>query len=378
MAQRMIYESALLYPINDLRKSVDRFVLVLVGQPRGTSLETWKSWVPNVFKETLYPSPENDTIYNGVEINGENWQKGCQEEHRPIIDVVLVLSEHDAPDRYMTGEDPRLAGLDATPYMTEQHPEGLAWIRETYDRLKFPVNKTKWETEQRENWDWADSINFVYFDDEPLMAECEKIHGYRHWHTSWQNQFLHFNEAVEQLPELFNKCTENSVVIRQRYDASIPIDYSLWTYAAELFSLQWSGVDNKPNHITHHGGFNLSPLVSCHDLRIINGHINASDESHSFDGPGARLFGKTFREWLFVDSKRLLGGSAIPDVRNWAIPEMVIPKFCQDNGFTFNASSKEPPKLMSLLDPPIADQWRYYWYDDWTPELVEELRKIAT
>ena len=47
MAQRMIYESALLYPINDLRKIVDRFVLVLVGQPRGTSLETWKSWVPN-------------------------------------------------------------------------------------------------------------------------------------------------------------------------------------------------------------------------------------------------------------------------------------------------------------------------------------------
>ena len=57
---------------------------------------------------------------------------------------------------------------------------------------------------------------------------------------------------------------------------------------------------------------------------------------------------------------------------------MIIPKFCQDTGFTFNGSSKQPPHLMSLLDPPIADQWRYYWYDDWTPELVEELRKIAT
>ena len=192
MAQRMIYESALHYPINDLREIVDRFVIVLVGQPRATSLETWKRWVPDVFKETIYPTPKNDTIYNGVEINGENWQKGCTKEQRPIIDVVLVLSEYDAPDRYMTGEDPRLAGLDAAPYMSQRHPEGNEWIRETYERLKFPVNKTKWETEQREKWDWADSINFVYFDDEPLMAECEKIHGYRHWHTSWQNQFLHF------------------------------------------------------------------------------------------------------------------------------------------------------------------------------------------
>ena len=70
------------------------------------------------------------------------------------------------------------------------------------------------------------------------------------------------------------------------------------------------------------------------------------------------------------------GGSDI--IANWSIPEMIIPKFCLDHGFTFNSSGKQAPGLFSLIPTPIADQWRYYWYDDCTPELVEELRKIAT
>ena len=372
----MSFESSIQYPMDILREKVDRIVLVLVGQPRATSLETWRRYVPEVLKETLYPTPENDYIYGDVEMNANNWEKGCLKEHRPIIDIVLVLSEYDAPDRYLTGEDPRLAGLDSTPYMTQGNKQGTEWLHETYNSLKFPVNKTKWETEQHEHWNWADSVNFVYFNEHSIMEECQERHGIRLDRTGWQNQYLHFNSAVEQLPEIFDNCTENSVVIRQRYDLLIPSDYTFWTYAREIFCTQWSGI-HEQTHVKHHGGFPLTPLVALHDARIIKGHLNSSDESHIFDGTGAKLFGKPFREWLLSDSRRLMGGGS-DIIANWSIPEMIIPKFCLDHGFTFNSSGKQAPGLFSLIPTPIADQWRYYWYDDWTPELVEELRKIAT
>jgi len=53
---------------------------------------------------------------------------------------------------------------------------------------------------------------------------------------------------------------------------------------------------------------------------------------------------------------------------------MVIPKFCLEKNYTFLSATKQPPRLMSLIDPPLSDQWRYHWYDDWTPELVQEMR----
>jgi len=62
----MSFESSIQYPMDILREKVDRIVLVLVGQPRATSLETWRRYVPEVLKETLYPTPENDYIYGDI------------------------------------------------------------------------------------------------------------------------------------------------------------------------------------------------------------------------------------------------------------------------------------------------------------------------
>ena len=371
---RLPYEAATEYPIDTLRKVTDRIVLVLVGQPRGTTLKTWKRYCSDPLRESVYPKWWNDTNRDDVDLEGWNWAKGCPPEHRPIIDIVLVVSEYDTPDRYMNGEDPRLAGLDPHPYYDRYSSVGVNdWLVDLYNERKFPINKNKWEAYQKEIWSWADSLNFIYWDDTEIVQQFNNNYNKNMWHTTWANQFLHFSHAVKQLPEIFKKCTNNSVVIRQRYDISIPDGYSFWHYAKELFYTHWSPAGEEQHH-THHAGFDISPKVVLHDIRICNGHINACDESTTFDGEGAQVFGEHLDQWLLSKSYGLSGADPKEKAEGWFIPEMVIPKFCLEKNYTFLSATKQPPRLMSLIDPPLSDQWRYHWYDDWTPELVQEMR----
>ena len=378
MVSKLDFESELEYSIDRVREVTDRIVVVLVGQPRGTTLKTWKRYLSDVMKSTIYPYPEDDHCNDpNAKLTGENWAKGCPVKHKPIIDIVCVVSEYDTPDRYMQGEDPRLAGLDVDPYydplaIINKHSAN-DYVMDLYNSKKFPINKNKWEKHQREVWDWADSVNFVYWTDDKILNRMEEKFHYRPWHTRWVNQFLHFSSAVQELPEIFDNLTKNSVVIRQRYDTALASDYSLWHYAKELFSVWWTPHGDTDQHYTHHAGFDLSPIVSLHDMHILRGHLNAGDVLNTFDGPGAQIFGAGLEDWLLEHDNRVYGGTIDP-IDRWSIPEMIVPKFCVDNGYTFNMGSKLPPMLLSLNEPPIADQWRYHWYDGWTPELVEEMR----
>lgn len=350
------------YTMAELYEKVDRVVLVLVGAPRGISQFSWKRHFVDFYKNVKYTHKTRELLDNP-----------------PKFDIIVVQNEYDTPDRYQEGEDPKLAGLDARPYALSEHREiNHAVISDIYENNKFPLNKTKWEQFHKDAWHWADSVNFVYCNTDVYRDEAIEKFKRSYTYTQWQNQFIHFCEAYKQCPDIFDKCTENTMVFRKRMDMAADDRASFWVIAQQFFSLLWSDKTAERQHTVHHQGFELSPIVGAPNINIIRGHVNCGDYMHIFDGPGARLFAKEYWDWSTSSMRRIFcRGHLYPgeDASEWSIPEMRIPEFCLEKGYTFRNINLVGWMLFSFSNPPLMDQWRYYWYDDWTPEIVEEIRR---
>jgi len=358
------------YTYDKLKLTVDRVVLVLVGAPRAVGHYTWiKRFVGN-YKNGLYPDdkhPDRDIFPYWGHIEG----------YRPKFDVIIVQNSEDTPDRYLYGEDPRLAGLDAHSYAKE-NKESKKFINELYKNQTFKLDKDKWEKYHSECWDFADSLNFHYVPSEKyanIFKEKYDLPTLKY--TTWHNQFLHLCEAYHNFKNIFDLCTENSVVIRQRMDMMQDIDLTFWELLHNFLTVRWSNKKEKPNHTHHHQGFKLSPMVGVNQLRITRGHITAGDEIHLFDHNGIHVFGNNFLEWMLEDRKRIMPQGQLKDTDNvleWSIPEGLVPSFCHQHNYTFNELSYMW-RLTGMNVPPLMDQWRYEWYPDWTPAVVDYIRK---
>lgn len=375
--------------IEILKQTVDNIVIVLTGQPRATSLPQWKSIVSDYYRSAV-------ETYN--EDTGE-WTRNTG--HTPNVDVILVLNEKDTPDKYFLGEDPQLAGFDSDYSLSKiSHFTELNYKSRLFqERFNFKIKKDKWEKYQSECWSWADSINFVYWDPSEAIHRYEDVMGASYGYSpTYETQYWHYNIAYRQHTDIFNKLTKNSVSVRQRYDVAPAEELPIWDKIARMFNHFWSEPnENNPtgSYHLHNSGVVKSPLVLLSgQLHILRGKLFSSDYANMFDGPGAVLFGKHFMDWcidpvtgIFADKHgvpfkncsnglKLGENKSVPeyDVSDWFLPETLIPKFCQE----YEYSIMEIKNIM--LDDlfrrqGMVDQWRYYWYEDWTPELVEEMRQ---
>ena len=375
--------------IEILKQTVDNIVIVLTGQPRATSLPQWKSIVSDYYRSAV-------ETYD--EVTGE-WTRNTG--HTPNVDVILVLNEKDTPDKYFLGEDPQLAGLDSDYSI----PAGHSLTKANYkyrlfqERFNFKIKKDKWEKYQSECWSWADSINFVYWDPSEAIRRVEDVMGAGHGYTpSYETQYWHYNIAYKQHTDIFNKLTKNSVAVRHRYDLVPAKELPIWGKIARMFNNFWSEPsENNPtgSYHLHNSGVLKSPLVLLSgQLRVLRGKLFSSDFANMFDGPGAVLFGKHFMDWCIdpvtgiwtdkhgVTFKNCSNGLKHDvdwsdpecDVSDWFLPETLIPKFCQE----YQYSMMDIKNIMEddlFRRQGMVDQWRYYWYEDWTPELVEEIQK---
>lgn len=385
------------YTNEDVRQIVDKFVIVFVGAPRATSLHTWNRQLGQAWARSFYKPDEWRDDYWQDQRSLHGWQWGT--DHAvPETHIICVTNPTDGVDRYLRGEDPRLAGLDIDPYMItdrshpryhQQQEQLMHLLYENWNdgdqllRGKRQLNRDTWEQAQRENFKWATSVRFAYSDEQhDFMTRVNNQTGRISLrNTTWQNQFLHFIQAYNENKELFQSLTKNSVVIRIRYDMCWYWDLTLWEVARKLFVCYWGDRTKDPQHYTHHNNFDLSPLVMCKSMNIIRGNLAATDYYHAFDGPGACLFGEKYVDWLLddVDRNRRVGHlpydeSIGPTEDNpFVIPEQSVPTFCMQHGYTIY--DQELPSVMnSFMNPPLMDQWRYAWYD-WTSDMVEELRQ---
>lgn len=375
--------------INILKQSVDNVVIVLTGQPRATSLPQWKSIVSDYYRPVV-------ETYN--EDTGE-WTKNPGPV--PNVDVILVLNEKDTPDKYFDGVDPHLAGLGSNylipvDYSLAKYEYNRILFQERFD---FKVNKEKWEKYQSECWSWADSINFVYCDIKDIITRVEDVSAIDDYIPSYETQFWHFNIAYSQHTDIFDKLTKNSVVVRQRYDLAPAKELPVWKKIARMFNQFWSEKsENNPtgSYHLHNSGVVKSPLVLLSgQLHVIRGKLFSSDFHNMFDGPGAVLFGKHFMNWcidpvtgMFTDkhgvpfktrNNGLIQGEDWSDPEydpsDWVLPETLIPKFCQKYQYTIIEIKNIMLDGLFSRQHNMVDTWRLHWYDDWTPELVQEIQQ---
>ena len=374
--------------IENLKQSVDNIVIVLTGQPRATSLPQWKSIVSDYYRPVV-------ETYN--EDTGE-WTKNPGPV--PNVDVILVLNEKDTPDKYFDGEDPHLAGLGSDYSIPFKHSLAKYEYNRTLfeESFDFKVNKEKWETYQSECWSWADSINFVYCDLKDIITRVENASAIADFIPTYETQYWHYNIAYSQHTDIFDKLTKDSVVVRHRYDLVPTKELPIWNKIGRLFTNFWSEKTEKnptSSYHLHNSGVAKRPLVLLSgQLRVLRGKLFSSDYHNMFDGTGAVLFGKHFMDWcmdpitgMFTDkhgvpsknrNNGLIHGEDWSDpeydVSDWFLPETLIPKFCQDYQYTI----LEIKNIMLddlFRQHNMFDQWRLHWYDDWTPELVQEIQQ---
>ena len=373
--------------IQHLKQSVDNVVIVLTGQPRATSLPQWKSIVSDYYRSVV-------ETYN--EDTGE-WTRNPGPV--PNVDIILVLTEKDTPDKYFDGVEPGLAGLGSNYSIPVKHSVAkYEYNRILFrERFDFNVNKEKWEKYQSECWSWADSINFVYCDLKDIITRVEDVTHDKGYAPQFETQYWHFNIAYSQHTDIFDKLTKDSVVVRQRYDSAPNKKLPIWNKIAMMFNQLWSeNSKNNPtgSHHLHNSGLLKSPLVLLSgQIYVLRGKIASTDYANMFDGPGAVLFGKHFMDWcidpvtgMFTDkhgvpsSTRMAWGERCSgpkyDVSDWFLPETLIPKFCQEYYYSISdIRDMLSDILFRYLEIPMYDKWREHWYDDWTPELVQEIQQ---
>ena len=378
-------------PLHRAKTTVDKFALILTGAPRGVSLQAWDHRLPQVYKNTVSSNDSWSTSHHDYW-----WQ---EDRDPPEVHVFVCATNFDSMDRYLRGEDPRLAGLDPDPYIDYEDQKKATLAFDMIDDIlhyrdehgtvtggKMKLKKEKWEQHHLKAWDWATSVNFVYWDGYQMVDDMHKhflsqgIETNRLENTTWHNQYLHMLAAYEQHKEFFDSLTEQSVVFRQRYDLSFNPYQSLWRVAQVLQTDTYSNQNNPEEWNWHEQGFRFSPKVLVPNLHIFRGLVSAGDYWSAFDGPGTQLFVKKYLDylkqdpdhWAFV-SQTIDHGTHI----RWRVPEHSLPQFCMQHNYTIlHLRDQEHlgTRMLSLKDPPILDQWRYEWYD-WTPEMVEEIRQ---
>ena len=93
----------------DTKYRVDKFALILTGAPRGVSTYTWRKGTPMAYANTTSSNELWSTSPHSYW-----WQS---DKKPPEVHVFVCANNYDTIDRYLRGEDPRLAGLDLDPYV---------------------------------------------------------------------------------------------------------------------------------------------------------------------------------------------------------------------------------------------------------------------
>ena len=395
------------YTPEEIKYKVDKFVVVFVGSPRGVSTRTWVRNVPGQIKKILV-NPESVTNKNR-----NSRLAGGTDDYKPELHICCVTGKYDSSDRYFNGEDHTIAGLDNTPFFPiwEDNADNWHKCRELTDEMfydleiiddkhfmtgKIPIKKEKWEAYQNKVWDFADSVNFSYPDpydevnswQETLRLKSKVIPTGFAKTPQAANQFLHFCDAYQDNKELFDSLTENSVVLRVRWD--IHFTNTLWEIAINLLQARYyNRLKGEKSHVDHFEGFKVTPIALCKGISIIRGFTSATDYWHAFDGTGAQILGKYFKKWLLDDPDARLPHINVTDwnqpiTKNnpFKIPESTIMQFLLDNNYTIydyydRGNKSVDDDTLQSFKTLLSDQWRYEWYE-WTPEMVQGLRNIAT
>lgn len=370
------------YSKEDLYQIVDKFVIILVGAPRGITTKTWRKNLPKIMQTT-------------------------KEEYSDVpITAICVTNEYDDPDRYLEGEDLTLAGLGPNFYpgrwstdpnlhetpQWEVLSKNMMEIGPKRSWGKRKLHKQRWEEYQLEQWGWCDDIRFSYFDQYQEIADWDDYYRQQNLQQyqsnvktpEWANQLLHVCQAYKDHRDVFDSLTEHSVVLRIRWD--FHTGWNMWNHAGMLFIPQSS-----KGHLIHDQGWRITPKVLAKNMTIFGGFPTSNDYWHCMDGNGACIVGQKFRYWMLKDMRTRAPHIYFTDwdkpINNknpFKIPESAFMQFFQYYNFTIydlrmddkHGQSQAFNDNLSSFKVLMSDRWRMYWYD-WTDEMIKEIQNAT-
>jgi hypothetical protein len=390
---------------NYARKTVDKFVVVLVGAPRGVSIASWVKGMPDMMRRTIHDEINNLTARQ--RLPRVPW--GTLNDNIPEIHICAVTWEYDCVDRYVVGEDTSLGGLDYWMWDNQTYPTPSmnAFSQRHYNEFKInqkfykktvdenniqtkqgliPIKKDKWEKYLRKHFSWANSVNFSYLDPFRVTNRWESTWRSHNINVDiasphWAGQMLHFEKAYNDNTALFESLTRNSVVLRIRWDSDLRPFTTLWGFAENILFREFR--DKTKSEKPHNMFLNLydiTPVCLVQGSRIVRGQYSAGDYWHGLDGDGAKILGRNWSKWVEEDPiKRMPGYVKFKITEPWdkihnynKQPETVMSDFFIDNNYTIYEYHGPFYNTLQSFRTLVTDQWRYEWYE-WTEEMVLDL-----
>lgn len=372
-----------------VKNNIDRFTIIITGQPRFVGNRNWVDNVVGFYRDTKeqYPNIPMDIFFVAwsYDVVNTNW---------------VDPNEYNIRQTGFATKEYRLKTFD--PNRDENIFGKIVELRDDEKRSygKIGAKIGEFETYMRKAFHFADSLIFCWYDPYTeymlLDNEFSEKTGQDIWAPygyTWQMQNFIMKRVYEGSREYFDKTvTDNTLIYKTRYDVGYPNykwnrehNENLGNVATILHQFQYDHQvrPERPEfwkRTSHYRGVSLSPMVIIqqYPVQIIRGSIVSSDYTYGLDKQGFIDYATKYWDWAFEKYNRINVTQALfkdraeiwgsPEVHNLKTkPEAATNAFFVDSNFTI--SSLHQPYLWTNnfndYARPVVDLYRYMYQDDW-------------
>lgn len=296
--------------------NVDRFTIVMFGQPRYVGNKNWVDDHLGFFKTTKenYPDIPIDIIFVCWEYDVHNTEWGDPNKLNykqfglPVTDIKYNPALHS--DRLMT------------LHQFVQYDEDNKLM---YGKVK--ANKTKFENVMNSYFDFVDNIKFHWIDPYSFSQKItntanqkfdtdvpwEAMYGWQNQHFAMESVFLSYRPYFE------NVLTKNSIILKTRYDLTTHhfhpegntthlFDLGVCAVNFHLNLFKGNNINDWPPNLGILHDFqnlNLFPAVgiSSDSLCILRGATFSSDFWYIMDKSAFKIYSTKYKDWVFENWK---------------------------------------------------------------------------
>ena len=362
-------------------KDVDRYCILLVGKPSFVGTTYW------------------------CEQHVQALKKNIETLEKPV-DVISIIWKTDATwsgngRTMMSGFFP-LQDMDERNGMDEfsEQMYGIQVDAETFTG-KIKV-KSSLEKYLRDQFDFADTFTTYYVDYFDIVKRLRKEYNDESlYNPGWQIQYYQLTEAYRLNPDIFDRYTKDSFILKIRYDNVFSVGgirCLLEHYAGKLneykFKLHPSELDiasRCPNILLEKGeDKSEDKWANSANMSIIAGkQFWMSDMMVGFDGEGIKTLVKDYEQWTkqekngynrnFVKNERDANMQKPNDKINFTIGEFTAHRHLTEFLFDYNYNihfthhaSQNIARTYEAHNNGLYDSSRQQWYN-YTKDQVQKL-----
>lgn len=374
--------------INEIVKDVDRYCILLTGKPNYVGTNFWCEHTVNALK-------------NNIESLGKP------------VDVISIIWKTDP----CHGGSPysRAAGFFKMPHH-ERHqvPDQFFRRQESYAYDKTLVKgkikvKDTLETYLREQFDFADTFTTYYVDFYDILKRLKDEYNLDFpLSLGWQAQYYQLTEAYRLNPNMFDKYTTDSFILRLRYDNYFQNNHiknienfcpivkyyasKLNEYKFKIHPTELEIAEQYP-HILMAEPFNHNIWPIHFNNSIIRGkQFWIDDMMFGFDVNGIKTLVKNYENWTkkqtngynrnFVKNFSFENKYAPSDKINFEIREFCshrhLTEFLFDYSYNMHFTMYTSSHILRNENMTLSDEYDDYrkrWYN-YTDEQINDLNNI--